>query len=288
MLLKKEVEIINAKLEAQEITIEESKILKREAAKNRALNIENESAIIDNRIALLERNNSKKRLVITLDMGGEKADSKDEKKERKKEKYDIRTSSTFVLAAGFNNALSSGQSINDSDYRVGGSRFFEFGGNLRTRIFKNSNFLRLIYGISYQSNGLKPTGNRFFFVLDLDKSKLRLDHLVVPIHFEFGPSNVSKTDEKIRYNIEKKLKIGIGGYAGFRINTIQKLKYKDGGERIKDRIKRDYNTSDITYGLSGYLGIGSTSLYLKYDLSPIFKNAIKKQNNISLGVRFDL
>ena len=40
--------------------------------------------------------------------------------------------------------------------------------------------------------------------------------------------------------------------------------------------------------MSGYLGLGDCSLYVKYDLSPIFNNATVDQNNISLGVRLDL
>ncbi|MFT6749305.1 MAG: hypothetical protein ACJAQ1_001243, partial [Flavobacterium sp.] len=30
-----------------------------------------------------------------------------------------------------------------------------------------------------------------------------------------------------------------------------------------------------------------TSLYVKYDLNPLFKDNVAKQNNISLGLRFD-
>jgi len=40
--------------------------------------------------------------------------------------------------------------------------------------------------------------------------------------------------------------------------------------------------------LSTYIGYRETSLYLKYDLNPLFQNNAIKQNNISLGVRFDL
>jgi len=34
--------------------------------------------------------------------------------------------------------------------------------------------------------------------------------------------------------------------------------------------------------------VGSSALYIKYDLSPVFKNQSKKQNNISVGLRIDL
>ncbi len=55
-----------------------------------------------------------------------------------------------------------GQSINDSDFKVGGSRFFELGIAWRTRVFEHTNFMRFRYGFSFQFNGLKPTDNRYF------------------------------------------------------------------------------------------------------------------------------
>ena len=43
----------------------------------------------------------------------------------------------------------------------------------------------------------------------------------------------------------------------------------------------------ILYTVSAYLGYGQTSLYVKYDLNPMFKNNNIDQNNVSLGIRFD-
>ncbi|NRA94193.1 MAG: hypothetical protein HRU26_16215, partial [Psychroserpens sp.] len=83
-------------------------------------------------------------------------------------------------------------------------------------------------------------------------------------------------------------KFGIGGYAGFNIGTQQKLRYKEDGDRVKEKIKRNYNTSDFIYGLSAYIGIDEVSLYCKYDLNPVFRNQAQDQNNISLGLRLDL
>ena len=114
-----------------------------------------------------------------------------------------------------------------------------------------------------------------------------MDNLVVPVHLEFGPSKVTETEKSIRYYTTNRFRIGLGGYVGANISTRQKLKYKENGDRVKDKIKRDYNTSDLVYGLSGYIGFGDMSIYAKYDLSPIFKNAEIEQNNVSLGLRFD-
>jgi len=313
--LKNEVKTINKQLENKEINEDEAKVLKEDIAKKRALNIENRIAIIDNKIALLERNddgvlvlNKKDSLTpVSIEIGiGAKSRDNDyvfgmliQDKRPKKIKYDHRTTSKLIVAFGLNNTLIDNQSLDNSPYKIGASKFFEIGWAWRTRVFKNSNFLRLNYGLSFQFNGLKPTGNQYFvsnngqtelqeFEHDLKKAKFRMDNLVFPIHFEIGPSKVRKTDNSIRYSNTKKFRFGFGGYAGFNLNTRQKLKYEIEGENVKDKLKRNYNTNNFVYGLSAYTGFGDTMLYLKYDLNPIFKNALIEQRNISLGLRFHL
>jgi hypothetical protein len=305
---------ISKDLVANKITALEAKQLKESEAKKHALNIEDRIAILDNKIALLERNDGN---VLVLDSLGYssslevnygKNDNGDDlifglkignKDSEIRKKYDRRTYSDFVIAFGLNNAIVEGQSLEDSPYKIGGSRFFEMGWIWRTRVFKNTNFVRFNYGFSFQFNGLKPKDNQYFvddngqteleeFPYELDKSKLRMDNLVFPIHFEFGPSKKVETEDKIRYLLDNKFRLGIGGYGGFNLGTRQKLKYEIDGDTVKDKFKRSYNTSNFIYGLSAYVGIGGTQLYIKYDLNPIFKNAIVEQNNISLGLRFDL
>ena len=36
--------------------------------------------------------------------------------------------------------------------------------------------------------------------------------------------------------------------------------------------KGDFNVNNFIYGLSAYIGYKETSLYVKYDLNPIFEN----------------
>ncbi|NNL15220.1 MAG: hypothetical protein HKO81_01095, partial [Flavobacteriaceae bacterium] len=95
-------------------------------------------------------------------------------------------------------------------------------------------------------------------------------------------------DTYFRYSTSNKFKIGLGGYGGFNIATLQKLKYKVDDRNAKDKFKDGYKTSNLVYGLSGYLAFDDVALYVKYDLSPIFKDQPVDQNNISLGLRFDM
>jgi hypothetical protein len=126
------------------------------------------------------------------------------------------------------------------------------------------------------------------FYADLTKSKLRMDNLVVPLHFEFGPSKNVKRHHFHRYSNRKKFKFGIGGYVGFNLSTRQKLKYYENGAKRKDKIRKSYNTSNLIYGLSSYIGYSVFSVYTKYDLNNIFNSPNRKENNISVGIRFDL
>ncbi len=310
--LKKEVEAINERLDNGEIALEEATQLKKELAEKHALNIENRLAIIDNRIALLERNEH-----VDYDTGANlegfvleigKNEDSDEydigsiyigpHQKRKPRVYDRRTTSDLVFAIGFNNAIIEGQSLNDSPYKIGGSGFVELGWAWKTRVFKHTNAMRVKYGLSFQWNKLDIKDNLYFtetndvvtleeFPLNLKKSKFRTTNLVVPIHFEFGPSKKIEREDYFRYSTYRKFKIGVGGYGGFVIQSLQKLKYEEDGQKQKDKFK-DYNTNNFVYGLSGYISWGNVGIYAKYDLSTIFKDQAIDQNNISLGIRFDM
>ncbi|MGB6269278.1 MAG: hypothetical protein WBF67_09745 [Olleya sp.] len=199
-----------------------------------------------------------------------------------------------------NNAIIDGVSLKDTPYKIGGSGFVELGWIWNTRVFKDSNVLRFKYGFSFQWNKLDIKDNQFFqqndntttletFLSVLIKAKFRTTNLVVPVHFEFGPWNKKEyKDGRVRYFNHDKFKIGIGGYAGVNLRAQQKLVYEEDGERVKQKIKRGYNTNTLVYGLSAYVGVGDLSLYAKYDLSPMFKNQAVEQNNLLLGIRVDL
>ena len=304
--LKAEVEAIDRRLEKGEITADEAERLKNLAAEKHAANIDNRIAIVDNKIALLKRNTEEEieegDEVITIRIG--KGDEDDKYihiggKEEKPRKYDRRTTSDLVFAIGFNNALIDGQDLDDSPYKLGGSGFVELGWAWKTRVFENSNALRLKYGFSLMWNKLNIKDNQYFvrdgndimleeFPLDLKKAKFRTTNLVFPVHFEFGPSKKIERKNYYRYSTSDQFKIGLGGYAGFNMATLQKLKYRSDGRDVKDKFKGGYNATEFVYGLSGYIAFDDIALYVKYDLSPIFKDQEIEQNNISVGLRFDV
>ncbi|TNF77554.1 MAG: hypothetical protein EP302_00345, partial [Bacteroidetes bacterium] len=157
--LKEAITKIEGKLQAGEITEEEASRLKEVEAERRALNIKNRQAIIDNEIALLQRNEgdviamqdsvSKKTRTIVIEYPDEDDDCEffgigcdywDWEWDGHR-KYDRRTFSDLVIAFGFSNADVEGLSLEQSPYKVAGSRFFEIGWTWRTRVFQNSNWL---------------------------------------------------------------------------------------------------------------------------------------------------
>lgn len=215
-------------------------------------------------------------------------------------KQSKRTTSQFVFALGLNNLITKGENLENSDFRVWGSHFYEWGLTYNTRIFKNDNLLHAKYGFSVMYNNLRPTENRLFVkngdqtalqtaALQLKESRLRNVQLVFPVHleFDFTPKKLSKDGTKTNFRTHESFRVGLGGYGGFNIKSKQITKYELDGDKVKDKQKGNFNTSDFVYGLSTYVGYKQTSVYLKYDINPLFKNNTIDQNNISLGVRFD-
>lgn len=304
-LLKGEVETINHKLEKGEITKEKADELKQEVARKRALNIENRLAILENQMALYKRNKLADSSYVKLDkdysisIGGDRILNFETPSNKKPPKYDIKTNNQLLFAIGFNNTIIDGQSLDDSPYEIGGSGFVELGFLWKTRLLNKSNFVRMSYGLSLQWNKLSIKDNLYFvedgnqtileeFTLDLKKSKFRTTSLVVPLHFEFGPSKKKEYGDRIRFFTDDQFKIGVGGFAGVNLSTQQKLKFKEDGDRQKEKIKMDFNTTNFVYGLSAYIGVGDFSVYAKYNLNDLFKNQAVDQNNVSLGLRWAL
>ena len=322
--LKKEVEAIDLQVNEGKITPEKAQELKTNIAQERANNIETKVAIEEAKLAQLvqdkvdgkitDSNDKPKRGGMMIVLGSSSKDSIGENRteinlgsmkiyngeKEKAERKSKRTTSQFVFAFGLNNVITEGENLKDSDYRVWGSHFYEWGVTYNSRILKNNNLLHAKYGLSLMYNNLRPTDNRYFVkngdqtdlvtsTIKFDESRFRNVYLTAPLHleFDFTPKKLSKDGTKTYFRTHESVRLGIGGYAGVRIKSKQILKYEIDDVKIKERQKGDFNVSDFTYGLSAYLGYGQTSLYVKYDLNPMFKNNNIDQNNVSLGIRFD-
>lgn len=298
--LKAEVEAIDLAVESGKMTKEEADKQKTKAAEERAKNIETRTA--EQEIALRYLVNGK------LDL----ATSKDSLKGKYRvsipggyEKYgdslksENRTTTQFVFATGYNNLVTDG-AVANSQFGYARSTFYEWGLTMNTRLSKNSNLLHFKYGVGFMYNMLHATDNRVF--ADVDNQTIFVDagvdtkarktyfknvYFVVPMHLEFDFSKTKTVDDKKVFKSHKGARFGIGGFVGVNTNSKQFIAYEINDYKFSEKQKGDFNVNDFTYGLSAYIGHKSTSLYLKYDLNPMFKNNPIDQNNISLGLRFD-
>lgn len=300
--LKIEIEEVNKLLETDDITKEEADKRKLEFAEKRAANIEQRVAVEREKLDKLVQDRidgnieeSLRSFSITYDPGTTKfRDTTIVKKF-----YEFkRTTSQFVFAFGFNRLMTDGKVDNDN-YKLR-SDFYEWGLTFNTRILRNNNLLHAKYGLSLQYNNLRPDDDKIFVTdegktvlsdsgIDIDLARLRYVNLVVPVHLEFDFTKKQVNEDKTYYPTHNSFRVGLGGYAGVNVKEKQILKYEDAnGHDVKERRRGNYNINDFVYGLSAYVGYEAVSLYLKYDLQPVFKNNEIDQNNVSLGIRFDL
>ena len=303
-VLKQQIELVNTELEKGTIDRNQADEKKLKLAEETASKIETRVAIeelkltelvkekVEGRIATLDTTKQYGKMYgkgIKVRVGGIGDTTKVAEK---------RTTSQLVFAAGVNNLVTN-KAVAHSDFRYMGSHFYELGWSYNTRILKDNNLLHFKYGWSLQYNNLRPTNNRYFVKngnqtnlqssgIILQDSRFRNVNLVVPMYLEFDFSDKNDSKGRTFYETHKSVRLGLGGFAGVNLKSKQILKYEDTfGDDVTSKSKGSYNINDFVYGLGAYIGYKETSLYVKYDLNPLFKNNTIDQNNISLGLRFD-
>ncbi|PIF60340.1 hypothetical protein NLG42_08700 [Flavobacterium plurextorum] len=301
--LKEEVEAVNVQLSEGKITQQQADKRKKELAEARAVIIEEKVTLAQNELndlvqqkvdgKLKEQDSTRKsKIVIYWDKN-----DWNHKKTKDSIRGEKRTTSQFVFAAGLNSTMADGK-LQDSNYDFIGSHFYEWGLTFNSRILKDNNLLHAKYGLSLMYNNLRPSDNRSFVVngdqtdlitnpINLKESRFRNVYLVAPVHLEFDFSKDGHSNGKTYYRTHKGFRAGFGGYAGINVKSKQILKFEDNDYKTTQKTKGDYNVNNFIYGLSSYVGYKEISLYLKYDLNPLFKNNTVDENNVSLGIRFD-
>ncbi|MEO7977068.1 hypothetical protein [Flavobacterium sp.] len=302
--LKAEIETVNVQLSEGKITKDEADKRKKELAEARAVIIEEKVTLAQNELndlvqqkvdGKIKEQDSTKNHTWVIHWNDKDWSHKSDKDSIQREK---RTTSQFVFALGLNNIIADGE-LQDSKYKFTGSHFYEWGISYNSRLLNNNNLLHAKYGLSVMYNNIRPTDNRSFVVngeqtgletnaINLKESRFRNVYLVAPVHLEFDFSKQDQSDGKSYFRTHKGFRVGFGGYAGINVKSKQILKYEDNDYKATEKTKGDFNTNNFIYGLSTYIGYKETSLYLKYDLNPLFQDNVIKENNISLGVRFDL
>ncbi|NJN27224.1 MAG: hypothetical protein HC819_15205 [Cyclobacteriaceae bacterium] len=130
--------------------------------------------------------------------------------------------------------------------------------------------------------------------LQSSKSKLTVAHInayLVPV-LDFGYRTNKKTYDdgfvqtKTRYR-RNGFRIGAGGYVGTRIDSYQKLVWKETGHKSKLRERDNFYLENFRYGARFILGYGEVDMFVNYDLSTVFaKDKGPELNAITFGLSF--
>lgn len=333
--LKEKVNLINKRLEKNEITSEQAQKLKKEAAEFHAKVIADKVAVEEGKLQLLvqEKANGKLKSKSTLTIAKKRTkfdeddsftignktfrfrvDDNDGYSKRRREWLQSRknkwnrkgkrsrsTTTQFVFAMGVNNVLIDHEtsSLKGSDYKFWKSHFYELGWTWKTRMDREASKLYFKYGVSFLWNNLRLEDNKYHVVNgnqtdlvvhpeNLDENRLRHVQMNFPMHFEWDFSrNGEYADGTKRDRTHRSLRIGLGGFVGFKLGTRQYIEYTDSNDvRVEEVQKDNFNMNIFNYGVSGYVAWRDVGFYVKYDLNPLFKNT--KTRNLSLGVRLDL
>ena len=121
------------------------------------------------------------------------------------------------------------------------------------RLDKNTTIVRM-------ANGRIESSSLDYFDQN-QKSKLSLVSLTIPLLAEFQmPVN----------HYENRLYLSGGFFAGFRLNSHTKIKYRvDRKEKLK--VPGHYSLQDIKYGIMARAGYRWVNIFATYDLTPFFK-----------------
>jgi len=217
-----------------------------------------------------------------------------------KGKFGRTTTTQFVFAMGINNVLNNHNLSTLGDgYQTGRSRFYELGFTWKTRFTKEPSQLYFKYGVSFLWNNLRLENNQYHvkngdvtevqtLPNHLSESRLRHVQMNFPVHLEWDLSkNKTYSDGRKRDRTSHSFRLGIGGFAGFKLGTRQYLEYQNSDGVDIETVEYDnFNMNIFNYGLSSYVGYKDVSFYVKYDLNPLFKNT--ETRNISIGIRLDL
>lgn len=245
------------------------------------------------------------------DMNQENEDDKKEYNyDRKARRFSgSKTSFVSALDIGINNYMEDGSypDNNNQQYTVKpwGSWYVAIMPTWQTNI---TGKLALDYGAGFSWYNFKYQDPRTRLVktddgtefqqwdveLQASKSKLTVVHInahLVPV-LDFGYRNSTRTyddgfvQQRTRYR-RNGFRIGAGAYIGTRIDSYQKLVWRQTGHKSKLREKDNFYLENLRYGARFLLGYGEVDFFVNYDLSTMFaEDRGPELNAITFGLSF--
>lgn len=156
------------------------------------------------------------------------------------------------------------------EINTGGSWYWDFTLARSARLGGKNSKVAFNYGISFLKNRFEldndirltkdTDGNPQFVNLENLKGspKLNIGYLNVPLSFTFALSKNSKLE--------------IGGYAGYRVHTVQKAEFKVDKERIDEQRYSRNELNNWIYGGTFGIDFNGFDIVAKYNFSKLFND----------------
>lgn len=211
------------------------------------------------------------------------------------------THRTLSLDFGLNNYLSDGKFPDETGALYAVNPFYSWyiavGGVNKTHI---TGPLYLDWGanVSWYNFKFQNTRTRIekgdaeltFFedhaAIDPIKSKLVVPYLnvsFVPL-LNFGNR---RRNDFMDYDNNSGFRIGLGGYAGYRLGGKTKYVFKEDGDRERVKNRTNFYVNNWRYGVRLQMGIGGFDFFANYDLNDLFNEGKGPQlNAFSFGLIF--
>ena len=231
----------------------------------------------------------------------DKRDKRDEQAKRDSIRYANRNpahNTNFHIDLGLNAFVNKGTyspapglTGGQFELRPEGSRYVNLALDYEQRLGGKNSPLYLSLGPEFAFNNYMLRGNNKWVSLNdrteivrepndrqLEKSKLATSSVNLPLML-----GVRLHDRRGKPTV----RLAAGGFAGYLIGQHSKIKYTENGDTHKDKDRGSFNLNEFQYGLQGTLGIGSFTLFAKYNMNELFKDNRGPQANVlSFGISF--
>jgi hypothetical protein len=112
--------------------------------------------------------------------------------------------------------------------------------------------------------------------MDMEKTKLSTSYLTIPLLVEF------QTPHAVRSH---RVHMSAGVIGGVRLGSHTKTVYREGGRKMKDKVKDDFYLSPFRYGFTFRAGYRNLNLFANYYATPLFeKNRGPELYPFSIGL----
>ena len=240
-------------------------------------------AIESETIEIQDEWNDEKNQVVEEDEGGDFQVSKFAPFKKKSD-------TGLRIQFGINSLYSDSDPISGFTYpkiNTGGSWYWDLGLVKKIRLGGKHSRVAFIFGVSWLIN-------RFSFQNDvvLNETSVEGPEFVVLDNTTKHPKlNVGYINlpVNLRFSLSRKLKLELGGYAGYRLHSVQKTSFKAGEDHIHTQRYSDFHLNNWLYGASANVSLAGLNVMCRYSFSDFFeKNPNYNFNTFMIGTSVTL